>query len=81
MTYIESRYLPRGTKCNLKMAGTGNKKKAARSMFNASILMKKAACSLLDEEFMEMAASEKPSHSGSYSSYIAFISKVVGLSF
>ena len=59
------------------MAGTGNKKKAARSMLDASILMKKAACSLLDEESVEMAASQEPSHSGSS----AFISKVVGLSF
>ena len=48
------------------MAGTGNKKKAARSMLDASILMKKAACSLLDEESVEMAASHEPSHSGSY---------------
>ena len=53
------------------MAGSG---KAARSMLDASILMKKAACSFLDEEFVEMAASQERSHSGSYS-------KVVGLSF
>ena len=45
------------------MAGTGNKK-AARSMLDASILMIKAVCSLLDEEFVEMATSQEPSHSG-----------------